>query len=166
MISAALRFAAMTLLLVAAGPARAGDNLLTTPGAAARAVEQVVAKIGRSPSVSLVEITPDGVTLNVQGDKPFHVDEWRWTLLGFWLFETPSCPDVRLSSLPDTLKQRTLERINLQGGKVSRLTFERGNVFVASPHGQVLVEIRVEAGYRSGRVTYEPDGTELDVVLP
>jgi len=66
----------------------------------------------------------------------------------------------------DTLKQRTLERINLQGGKVSRLTFERGNVFVASPHGQDLVEIRVEAGYRGGRVTYEPDGTELDVVLP
>jgi hypothetical protein len=113
MTSAALRFAAMTLLFVAAGPALAGDNLLTMPGVAARAVEQVVAKIGRSPSISLVAITPDAVTLNVQGDKPFHVDEWRWTLLG-----------------------------------------------------QVLVEIRVEAGYRGGRVTYEPDGTELDVVRP
>ena len=66
----------------------------------------------------------------------------------------------------DRLKQRTLERISLQDGKVSRLTFERGNVFVASPRGQVLVEIRVEAGHRGGRVTYEPDGTELDVVLP
>ena len=93
MISAALRFAAMTLLLVAAGPARAGDNLLTTPGAAARAVEDIVAKIGHAPSVSLVEITPDAVALNVQGDKSFHVDEWRWTPSRFLAVRDP--PRVR-----------------------------------------------------------------------
>jgi hypothetical protein len=67
----------------------------------------------------------------------------------------------------DTLKQRTLDRLQIKDGKVFRLTFERGNVFVASPRGHVLVEIRVEGPHsRGGRVTYEPDGTELDVVTP
>jgi hypothetical protein len=67
----------------------------------------------------------------------------------------------------DTLKQRTVDRLKIEDGKVFRLTFERGNVFVASPRGHVLVEIRVEGPHSSGgRVTYEPDGTELDVVTP
>jgi hypothetical protein len=68
----------------------------------------------------------------------------------------------------DKLKQRTLERLGLKDGVISRLTFERGNVFVASPRGHVLVEIRADmpGGRGGGRVTYEPDGTELDVVLP
>ena len=48
---------------------------------------------------------------------------------------------------------------------------QRLNVFqhAAQIWGAILpsaVEIRVEAGYKGGRVTYEPDGTELDVVLP
>jgi hypothetical protein len=67
----------------------------------------------------------------------------------------------------DTLKQRTLDRLKIKDGKVFRLTFERGNVFVASPRGHVLVEIRVDGPHSDGgRVTYEPDGTELDVVTP
>ena len=68
----------------------------------------------------------------------------------------------------DTLKQRALERLGLKDGKIIRLTFERGNVFVASPRGTVLVEIRADKpdGRSGGRVTYEPDGTELDVVMP
>jgi hypothetical protein len=275
MISAAFRFAAITLLILAAGPARAADNLLTTPDAAARAVADIVAKIGHAPSVSLVEIT-DGATVagltaekritglrppklvwivdvaDARGEKGKVVADTHGTILEIvepesrqpkpeWLagatiratldrifdkfpkgakftsilinddqahvdaedpvkpgdmasfivdaqnitpFGRPFPPEVfGLESGParmftaedmagydaatlDALKQRTLARINLQAGKVSRLTFERGNVFVASPHGKVLVEIRVEAGSRGGRVTYEPDGTELDVVLP
>jgi hypothetical protein len=68
----------------------------------------------------------------------------------------------------DTLKQRALERLGLKDGKVVRLTFELGNVFVASPRGNVLLEIRADKpdGQSGGRVTYEPDGTELDVVTP
>jgi len=169
MTSAALRFAAITLLLVAAGPARAADNLLTTPGAAARAVEQVVAKIGRSPSVSLVEITPDGVTLNVQGDKPFHVDEWRWTLLGFWLFETPlvSGPtppepsglvddistsffplsDVALDRVPEVVTA-ALDRAALEDeAKVESIRIERPVSILPEPaYGQPRWSVSVTSG--------------------
>ena len=68
-------------------PAKADDNLLTTPGAAASAVKEIAAKIGGTPQVSLIEITPDEVVLQVQGEKEFHVNEWRWTIVEFWYFE-------------------------------------------------------------------------------
>jgi hypothetical protein len=61
---------------------------------------------------------------------------------------------------------KTFGEMNLPDGQVSRLTFSRGNLWVRPPEGQVMLEIRVERGFDSGRITWLSDGTELDRVLP
>jgi hypothetical protein len=182
MLSAAFRFAAITLLILAAGPARAADNLLTTPDAAARAVADIVAKIGHAPSVSLVEITPDAVALNVQGDKIFHVDEWRWTLLGFWLFETPlvSGPtplepsglvdDVSTSFFPlsgvaldrvPEIVTAALDRAALEDqAKVDSIRIERPVSILPEPaYGQPRWSVSVTSGREHATVYAALDGT-------
>jgi hypothetical protein len=66
----------------------------------------------------------------------------------------------------DSLAHRTFDTIGEPGGRVSRLTFSRGNPWVRPPEGEVMLEIRVQAGFRGGRLTFLADGTELDRVLP
>jgi hypothetical protein len=65
-----------------------------------------------------------------------------------------------------SLVWRTFELVDLPDGYVSRLTFSRGNPWVRPPEGQVMLEVRVEHGMESGRLTWLADGTELDRVLP
>jgi hypothetical protein len=182
MTSAALRFVAVTLLLVGAGPAWAGDNLLTTPGAAARAAGETVAKIGRSPSISLIEITPDAVTLDVQGDKPFHVDEWRWSLLDLWLFEKssvsgpqpvePSAPvkdisasffplsDVALDRVPEVV-MAAIKRAALEdAATVASIRIERPVTILPEPaYGQPRWALAVTSGREQATVYAALDGT-------
>ncbi len=182
MTSAALRFAAMTLLLVAAGPARAGDNLLTTPGAAARAVEDIVAKIGHAPSVSLIEITPDAVALDVQGQKSFHVDEWRWSLLDLWLFERafvsgpqpvePSTPvhdvstsffplsDVALDRVPEVVTAAIKRAALEDAAEVVNIRIERSVSILPEPaYGEPRWIVSVTSGREQATVYAALDGT-------
>jgi hypothetical protein len=62
----------------------------------------------------------------------------------------------------------TIRRTQLPDGRVFRVTLSRGNVFVQSSRNLLTIEVRVETAdeRRGGRVTFEPDGTVIDVVTP
>ncbi|MGV1013574.1 MAG: hypothetical protein ACOYB4_01235 [Methyloceanibacter sp.] len=175
------RFAAFALLLLAAAPARA-DNLLTTEGAAARAVADIVAKIGREPSVSLIDIAPDGVTLQVQGKKDFHVDEWRWSVIDLWLFQrpfvsgpqpvTPSRPvdDVSMAFFPlagvaldkvPEVAAAAIKRAALEDeAHVSRILIDRSvSIFPQASYGEPRWTVYVTSGREHASVYAAPDGT-------
>jgi hypothetical protein len=146
----------MLLLVAESQPARAGDNLLTEPGAASRAVADIVAKIGHEPPISLIEIAPDRLRMQVQGDKPRHVNEWRWEPLDLWLFETsvvmgpepitPSSPvsdvtgsffplrAVKLDAVPEIVAA-SIKRAALEDeARVTELRVERPVLVWPEPH--------------------------------
>jgi hypothetical protein len=182
MLSPALRLAAFALLLLAAGPAAAADNLLTTPGAAASAVKEVAVKIGGSPQVSLIEITPDEVVLQVQGDKDFHVNEWRWTLVEFWYFEKsfvsgpnpvrPHAPvddisasffplsEIALDKVPEVVTA-AIKRAALEDpATVERVRIERQvSIFPKSQYGEPRWMVYVDSGRENATVFAAADGT-------
>jgi len=182
MTSAALRIVAVTLFLVAAGPARAGDNLLTTPGAAARAVDEIVAKISHAPAVSLIEITPDTVTLDVQGEKPFHVNEWHWSVLDLWLFERsvlsgpqpvePSAlvkdisasffplSEVALDRLPEVVTAAVKRAALEDEAAVVSIRIERPTTILPEPvYGEPRWSLAVTSGREQATVYAALDGT-------
>jgi hypothetical protein len=182
MTSPALRPAAFALLLAAAAPAQAADNLLTTPGAAARAVEEIAAEIGGSPSVSVIEITADEVVLQVQGEKDFHVDEWRWTLFEFWYFKrsfvsgpnavTPSSPvddvsksffplrEVKLNLVPEVVAS-AIRRAALEDEAIAdRIRIERAvSIFPTPQFGEPRWVVSVDSGREHATVYAALDGT-------
>ena len=183
MLSPALRLAAFALLLLAsAAPAKAADNLLTTPGAAANAVKEVAAKIGGTPQVSLIEITPDEVVMQVQGDKDFHVNEWRWTLVEFWYFEKsfvsgpnpvrPHTPvdditasffplsEIALDKVPEVVAA-AIKRAALEDpGTVERVRIERQvSIFPKSQYGEPRWMVYVDSGRENATVFAAADGT-------
>jgi hypothetical protein len=82
----------------------------------------------------------------------------------FTLEETATIEAPQIRSMIDESRRR----LALADGRVFRITFSRGNVFVASSRGLITVEVRVQSadGGRDGRVTFEADGTVIDVVLP
>ena len=183
MLSAALRLSAFALLLLAsAAPAKAADNLLTTPAAAANAVKEVAAKIGGTPQVSLIEITPDEVVLQVQGDKDFHVNEWRWTLVEFWYFEKsfvsgpnpvrPHTPvdditasffplsEIALDKVPEVVAA-AIKRAALEDpGTVERVRIERQvSIFPKSQYGEPRWMVYVASGRENATVFAAANGT-------
>ena len=183
MLSPALRILALLLLLVAAvAPAKADDSLLTTPGAAASAVKEIAAKIGGTPQVSLIDITPDEVVLQAQGEKEFHVDEWRWTMVEFWYFEKsfvsgpnpvrPSSPvddvaksffplsEVALDKLPEIVAA-AIKRAALEDqATVDRVRIERAvSIYPKSQYGESRWVILVDSGREHATVYAAPDGT-------
>ena len=180
--SEAFRFAAFVLpLFVAAAPSRAADNLLTTPGAAARAVADIVAKIGREPSVSLIDIASDGVTLQAQGKKDFHVDEYRWELLDLWFFQRPyvSGPNpttphsvvddisgaffrlagVALDRVPE-IAAASIKRAALEDeAEVTRIRVERSASILPQAYGEPRFAVSVSSGREHATVFTALDGT-------
>jgi hypothetical protein len=66
------------------------------------------------------------------------------------------------------LVSRTMQRLKLKDGKLTRPTFSRGDAFVRPPDGKIMVEIRTETkdGRNGGRIVYTIDGQELQVVPP
>ncbi len=188
MTSVALRFAPLMLLLVQAGPAQASDNLLTTPGAAARAVEEIVAKIGRKPAMSLIEIMPDAVMLQVQGEKPYHVDEWRWNGVEFWYFKTSyisgpqpvqsSTPvddvaasffplsDVKLDLAPEIVASAIKRAALEEAAKVENIRIERSvSIFPKPQFGEPRWTVRVRSDREDATIYAALDGTIIGANL-
>jgi hypothetical protein len=182
MLSPALRLAAFALLLATTVPAKADDSLLTTPGAAASAVKEIATKIGGTPQVSLIEITPDEVVLQVQGDKEFHVNEWRWTMVEFWYFKKsfvsgpnpvrPHAPvddisasffplsEIALDKLPEAVTAAIKRAALEDAGTVERVRIERVvSIFHKSQYGEPRWMISVDSGRESAMVYAAPDGT-------
>jgi hypothetical protein len=182
MLSPALRPAAFALLLATSVPAKADYSLLTTPGAAASAVAEIAAKIGGTPQVSLIDITPDEVVLQAQGEKEFHVDEWRWTLVEFWYFKRsfvsgpnpvkPSTPvddnaksffplaEFKLDKVPDIVAA-AIKRAALEDqATVDRIRIERAvSIFPKTQFGDPRWIVSVDSGREHATVYAAPDGT-------
>ena len=177
-----LRCAVFALALLTAVPAKADDSLLIRPGAAATAVKVIAAKIGGTPQVSLIEITPDEVVLQVQGDKEFHVNEWRWTMVEFWYFKKsfvsgpnpvrPYAPvdDVSASFFPlsaialDKVPEvvaAAIKRAALEDqATVDRVRIDRSvSIFPKSRYGEPRWAISVDSGREHATVYAAPDGT-------
>lgn len=180
--NAAIRLTAFTLLLFAAGPVRSVDNLFTTPDAAARAASEIAAKIGSEPSVSLIEIGPNEIRLNVQGEKSFHVNEWRWGLVKYWLLErsfvsgphpvgvsgpvddvaTSFFPlsEVALDRVPEVVAA-AIARAGLEdNAEVDRIRIERSVSIFPRPHfGDPRWAVSVTSGRERATVFAALDGT-------
>lgn len=66
------------------------------------------------------------------------------------------------------LEQRTIERMAMPGMTVFRYTIGRSILFMTPEDDRLVVEVRAELddGWTSGRVAYDMDGNEVDVVTP
>lgn len=66
------------------------------------------------------------------------------------------------------LEQRTNARMNLEGAAVFRYTISRSVLFMTPEDDRLVIEVRagIDDGWTSGRVTYDMDGNEVDVVTP
>jgi hypothetical protein len=82
----------------------------------------------------------------------------------FTIDEAAAIDAPRIKAMMD----ETIRRMQLPDGRVFRVTLSRGNVFVQSSRNLLTIEVRVETAdeRRGGRVTFEPDGTVIDVVTP
>ena len=91
-------------------------------------------------------------------DRHFHPET------AFTLEEAASIDATRLKAMQD----ETLRRMKLPDAHVARVTFSRGNVFVAAPQGLITVEVRLDRadGNSGGRVTFDSNGKVIDVVEP
>jgi hypothetical protein len=182
MTSSALKLAAFALLLAISGPAKASDDLLTTPGAAANAVKEIAAKMGGMPQVSKIEITPDEVVIQVQGDKDFHVNEWRWTMVEFWYFTKsfvsgpnpvrPGGPvddiaasffplsEVKLDNVPDVIAAAIKRAALEDAATVERVRIDRAaSIFPKAEYGAPRWVISVDSGRENATVYAALDGT-------
>jgi hypothetical protein len=65
----------------------------------------------------------------------------------------------------DQLKQDTLTRLGLTGGKIERITISKQKIFMPG-NDRVTIEIRAEEGRRDGRVVYDLNGKMVDIVTP
>jgi hypothetical protein len=137
------------------------------------------------PGARLTEIVIDDRGAMVVAEDPrqpgtlarFIVDESKITRFGapfdpslsdgsaFTLDETAPLDPARIKAMMD----ETVRRMQLPDGRVFRVTLSRGNVFVQSSRNLITIEVRVDTpDQRSGggRVTFEPDGTVIDIVAP
>ena len=66
------------------------------------------------------------------------------------------------------LEQRTLERMGMPDMTVFRYTISRSVLFMTPEDDRLVVEVRAELpdNWTGGRVAYDMDGNEVDVVLP
>lgn len=147
------------------------------------AFARLAKELGESIRYHEIRLDEDGAHLTAEDSAApgnlveFIMDEGKLERWGTPMFES-EVTDARAFTLADLellteaklaeIVSRTLERLQIKEGRVSRLTLERVNAFVGSKRRMVMVEIRVDApgGRKQGRVTYEADGTELDVVTP
>jgi hypothetical protein len=66
------------------------------------------------------------------------------------------------------LEQRTIDRMGMPGMAVFRYTISRSVLFMTPEDDRLVVEVRagLDDGWTSGRVAYDMDGNEVDVVTP
>lgn len=176
-----IRLVIFALLLVAAGPALAKGYLFSTPDAAANAVKEIAAKIGGTPAVSLIDIGPDTVTLRAQGDKPFHVNEWRWQQIELWFLTRsfvsgpqavqPSAPvddvaasffplsEVKLELVPEVVAAAVKRAALEDAAEVTSIRIERQvSIFPSPQFGEPRWTVSVSSGRESATVYAALDG--------
>ncbi|UJW87558.1 hypothetical protein [Devosia sp. SL43] len=92
------------------------------------------------------------------------------TPLGPTLDRTFTIADIAAldASMLEDLEQRTIERMGMDGMTVFRYTIGRSILFMTPEDDRLVVEVRAELddGWTSGRVAYDMDGNEVDVVTP
>lgn len=178
------RLACAALALVAtlaAPPALAQTDLLTTPGAAARAAATVFGKIGRTPDIYRIAITPRELVIDVQGERDFHVEQYRWRRWSFWLFggESVSGPatvdpgtpvrDVtggffpypaELLEMVPALSEAAVARAGLEdAAQVTAFRVDRRvSILPQASFGEVRATISVSSGHERATVYAATDG--------
>lgn len=82
----------------------------------------------------------------------------------FTLADLESLDAARLTDL----EARTIARMDMPDMTVFRYTISRNTLFMTPEDDRLLIEVRAEAPdqFTSGRVAYDMDGNEADVVLP
>lgn len=162
---------------------RRGAVVWLEPQAIRATLTRVAKEIGETTRMHELLINDSGASLTVEDPaKPgalvnLVVDEESIRRFGKPLFEKKVNPqrsftiaDLATLDVPaiEALVQRTLERLDVKGAKLARITLMRGDVFASSPEGKVTVELRTvnEDGDSAGRVVYAIDGKELDKVGP
>ncbi|HKO07603.1 MAG TPA: hypothetical protein VJ487_07800 [Alphaproteobacteria bacterium] len=82
-----------------------------------------------------------------------------------WFFEAREIDDALLARVAE-LKERTLERLKLAGGKVDRITFSKNKVFdPLSRQLQIIIRIEGDDG-KGGWIAYSREGEVLHVMTP
>jgi hypothetical protein len=121
---------------------------------------RIVAEDPRQPGATAEFIADSGKIMRF--GTPF--DPYLADGSAFTLDEAAAIDAPRIKAMMD----ETVRRMQLPDGRVFRVTLSRGNVFVQSSRNLITVEVRVETAdeRRGGRVTFEPDGTVIDVVTP
>lgn len=108
----------------------------------------------------------------------FIIDETRIFRFGTLMPLKARLDETRSFTLPDIaaldlarireFETRTLERMGKPDLAITRYTISRAALIMDPSDSRLLVEIRAEKdqGWSGGRVTYDLDGREVDVVMP
>ena len=171
------------VILPASQQAEAGPWLAPTT------VASTLARLGEEfgPNARYAEIFIDDSKALVQMEDPqnpgqiaeIYVDADSMTRGESMMAGTPIGPTLdRTFTLADIasldadmladLERRTLERMAMPDMTVFRYTISRSVLFMTPEDDRLVVEVRAELpdGWTSGRVAYDMDGNEVDVVTP
>lgn len=108
----------------------------------------------------------------------FIIEETRIFRFGTLMPLKAKLDETRSFTLPDIaaldlarireLETRTLGRMGMPDLAITRYTISRAALIMDPSDGRLLVEVRAEKdqGWTGGRVTYDLDGKEVDVVMP
>jgi hypothetical protein len=159
------------------------------PWLAPATVANTLARLGEEfgPNARYAEIFIDDTKAIVQMEDPqnpgkiaeIYVDADSMTRGESMMAGTPLGPTLdRPFTLADIasldadmladLEQRTIERMDISGMTVFRYTISRSVLFMTPEDDRLVVEVRVELddGWTGGRVTYDMQGNEVDIVTP
>lgn len=170
-------------------PASQAEAAPAGPWLAPETVANTLARLGEEfgPDARYAEIFIDDSKALVQMEDPqnpgqiaeIHIDADSMTRDESMMAGTPLGPTLeRTFTLADIaaldaerlaeLEQRTLERMGMPGMTVFRYTISRSVLFMTPEDDRLVVEVRAEMPdqWTGGRVAYDMDGNEVDVVLP
>lgn len=161
----------------------------TGPWLAPETVAHTLAAIGAEfgPNARYLEILIDDSKASITMEDPrqagataeFLYDEDGFTRWGDSGMPDPFAPPLeRAFTMADIealdaamlgqLEQRTIERMAMEDMSVFRYTISKAILFMTPDDDRLLVEVRAEMPdqWTGGRVAYDMDGKEVDVVLP
>lgn len=159
------------------------------PWLAPATVANTLARLGEEfgPNARYAEIMIDDTKAIVQMEDPqnpgqiaeIYVDADSMTRGESMMAGTPIGPTLdRPFTLADIasldasmltdLEERTIEHMGMEGMTVFRYTISRSVLFMTPEDDRLVVEVRAELddGWTSGRVAYDMNGSEVDIVTP
>jgi hypothetical protein len=167
----------------------AGEQAEVGPWLAPATVANTLARLGEEfgPNARYAEIFIDDTKALVQMEDPqnpgqiaeIYIDADSMTRGESMMAGTPLGPTLdRPFTLADIasldadmladLERRTIERMDMPGMAIFRYTIGRSILFMTPEDDRLVVEVRAELddGWTGGRVAYDMDGNEVDVVTP